>query len=1223
MKSKIAEDLGYLFEVGFNIGILAYIRENKIKNKFDDLYLQDLQQVKFPEMLKRIVDKVISPLEKQMAKKWSTFFLQKGFLAGLNFFREYIKSAGWSDRHVAQASRLQHVEILYYQCCFSDDNSIGTYTKGDEQWFREVLSQFEQVDNISQYIGRYKQKGEFLKADTLMLLRHRRQVKVLCVDLSVFSINSDDDIKDLNYVEILRRLLIRDISYYRSKSVFSNLRIDTSSLGLEFSEDLKSYFTAFKYGDKESTKLIQAASYTHSFYGFLRETGILPDEAQVVFNVVGYSDRGLSAMSVRPENLDVLKSCYQIYKHDSSPKEISEARRQVLMRIKRSAYGSFEDGKKFVDSLLAIPADKITIVPHQERLTGFFNSIGNVPPELMEQLGLSGSMDLRNAHAELITKSLVSNATYIFLTGNPGIGKTTAIANFLQAHIDDGFLFFYVSPRKQVNLDIIDKFKSATGLLCDKRLLAINSHADLITNNLGRYTVQYHCNERQGDFMEQAVHFIDSRAISQRGRRSDRLKRTAEDEIQDAGSRDRGVLNSMCEAIYTLVDRQVSNNIIATVSIQSLKKTESGDTLKHFEKIFRNAYNEREGIVIPARMKDISSRIKHLFIMIDEITGDDSGVEFLSGISNILSKYRLTDSQHGFNTKVIVADASIVDPDVINQHLDETSPEPDKIYFRRAANVGKPLSVQPFKFKGLAATVINANSYPASSLSITYKVFVESCKFSDSARLEREYSLEKSLQSEILEDIEALLKQSDVSQVIVYIQDKQRLAELIEKIRNHRGEFHKLRDYLEIHANISEEEKEQIQKYKNDVKVVFMTASGSRGLSFPKAKHILVEIPRFEIEKNLMEVIQVIYRGRGQYDENGERKTHDGEDKELIFYLGDRSVYYADDDDRQMSLQESVLSLLNILLILKASIMTRIFGAGRIGRDNFIIIPIGGKSVSAVGGTFTSKIANLIRELKNEHKRNRSDQRLQQVYNSLEQLLGRAEFVLREPGTSNRTPSISYLSVKEPFNRQFSQLVSNGLDGLLDFGKIEPGYISGSLLVVPIADKTVEETYQMRLDQQIRACVNTELWRNMQAISHSRSYPESLRSTIKDAIDLVKKLREPVNKTQRFEQNSQHEDQYYALPLFTFIAGEAMSDYFGSDRVEPEDERFRDILATYIRSLYPVSNVLPIGHQYGEFPFIVFRSYSLEEIRKKSFTDKYLLTSNELNVLNLILSKET
>lgn len=114
-------------------------------------------------------------------------------------------------------------------------------------------------------------------------------------------------------------------------------------------------------------------------------------------------------------------------------------------------------------------------------------------------------------------------------------------------------------------------------------------------------------------------------------------------------------------------------------------------------------------------------------------------------------------------------------------------------------------------------------------------------------------------------------------------------------------------------------------------------------------------------------------------------------------------------------------------------------------------------------------------------------------------------------------------------------------------------------------------------------------------------------------------LQEERNKTQRFEQNSQRFDQYYALPLFTFLSGEAMSQYFASSEEEPEDRRFRDILDIYIHSLYPVGNILPISHKYIDFPFIVFNSYSLNEMRSKLFTDKYLLTSNELNVLNLIL----
>ncbi len=1208
MKSKIAEDLGRLFEVGFNIGILACIKEKQIKHKFANLYLQELQQLEFPRMLRKITDKIISPLERKMAEKWSVFFLQKGFLSGLNFFREYLESTGWNE-----PNKLRRLEILYYQSCFCDESSIGTYVKGEKQWFGEVLSQFDQIENIAQYIGRYKEKGEFLRADTLILLRYGRQFRILCVDLSVFSMRTSEDVTDLNYLEIIRRSLRRDMNYLRSKSVFSKLRIDTDSCDVHFSEGLKSYFTAFKYDDKESAKLIQAGGYAYSFYKFLRETGILADDSTLICNAVGYSDRGISAMSVRPENLDVLKTCHLIYKHDSSPQEIADARKLVLNKIKRSAYHSFDRGKELVDDIFAMSADKINVVRHTERLEGFVNSVGIVPDELMQQLGLNGTVKLRDAHAQLIQKALKSTATYIFLTGNPGIGKTTAIANFLTDHLNDGFLFFYVSPRKQVNLDIIDKFKKpGTDDLCNDKILAINTYSDLIKDSGHQYTVQYLSNQQQGEFSLQVVNFQDSRQTKRQNRRSDRLERQAENLIKDRGRNTKGVLNSICEAISTLIDTKHSNNIVATVSIQALKKTDAGDTLKHFEKIFRNAYIEKHDHVIPDRMKDISSRIKHLFIMIDEITGDEGGVEFLNGLNKILDTYGLKNNSHGFNTKVIVADASIVDKAVINQHLSDTSAEPDKIYFRKAENPGLPLSVEHFKFQDTDSTLINTNSYPAKSLSITYKVFIESCKFSEDALLDKETDLTKERQGEILQDIEALLKRSDVEQLIVYIQDKQRLGDLIEKIREHRGEFHKGTDYIEIHANIGEEEKELVQKCKEDVKVVFMTASGSRGLSFPKAKHILVEIPRFEIEKNLMELIQVIYRGRG-------KDEIDNQDKELIFYLGDRAVYF--EDNKEISIQESKLSLLNILLILKASIMTRIYGCGQIGSDKFIIIPIGGKSVLAAGETFSSQMKNLINLLKSEHRKNRSDRRLPQVYNSLEDLLGQADFALRQNVESSGKSQTSYLTQREFFNNQFSQLVSEGFEKLLSLDNLELGYMSGGLLVVPIASQTLEETYIMPL-VKIAKTANSELWHNMQTISRSGSYSETLQFAIKDAMELVQKLTNSVDKTQKFEQSSRRNDQYYALPLFAFIAGEVFSEYFASNPEEPKYQHFRDILTQYIQELYPVGNVLPIGDKYQDFPFVVFRSYSLEQVREKIFTDKYLLSSNELNILNLVLSEK-
>ncbi|MGE5655846.1 MAG: helicase C-terminal domain-containing protein [Actinomycetota bacterium] len=1203
----VAESLGRLFEVGFNIGILSYIEQNSIPHHFGELYRQDLQHLKFSEMLKRIVGKenIISEENIDLIEQWSLFLIQKGFLSGFNFFREYIKSTEINDR------QRRAWEILYCQCSFCEDNSIKTYSKSDQREFRDLLSQFGNVLNpndLDRYIQQYQKKGEFLKADTLMLLRRGKQFRILSVDLSVFSVRSSQDLLDLEDRDLQnqRRLLLREISYLRSKSIFSKLRIDTGNtnhLSSLFSGELKRYLTAFKREDKESVKLIQAGSYAYSFYRFLREIDLLKADTSVVFNVVGYSDRGLSAISASPANLDVLATCSEIYKNEPKEQEILEARHQVLNIIQRNAALSFEQGWTFVKQLLDIPSDAIASVTHSERIEGF-----------------SSTLELREPHAKLIEAALESEDIYVFLTGNPGIGKTTAIVEFLKLHVNEGFLFFYVSPRRQVNLDIIEKFKEPdTQRFFDQRVFCINTNSTLLDDHSPHCTVNYHCKNPQGDFHQKSVDFFDASQTIQRPTfRQHSLKRITDDRLKAAHRKRRGVLSALCEAIYTVIDSEISNHIVATACIQSLKVTPEGqNTLRHFKQIFKKAYNQVEGKIIPSEMRKISRRIKHLFIMIDEITGDESGVEFFKEIHEIITSYGLTNPQSGFNTKIIVADASIVNLDVIKQHLSVTSPEPDKIFFRRVnAQVEIPLSTQKFKFKQLPATVINANSYPASSLNVTYKLWVESVKFTEKLS-HREDQLKKSIQLQIVEDIHELLERGN-GQLLVYIQDKRRLQELISLLKKKQGEFEKNREYLEIHASLSDREKQEIQDYKNLVQVIFMTSAASRGISFPKARYILVEIPRFRVENNLMEIIQVIYRCRGEYIENKQEKTLDAEEKELFFYLRDRAIYY-DRQDHQIAIKESILSLLNILLILKISMMTRIQGCGKLGRHYYQMIPIGGKSISAVGKTFSGQMASLIKDLKSEYYSSPEKQSLKEVYTRLEQLLSQAEFVL----SSTPDPRfISYLELKEKFNQNFAELLSNSFEPLLNFGNLEPGLITGTLLVVPITERKLEETYEIKLSQ-ISTLANSELLDMMLAISYSEDYPENLRSAIKDAIELIDKLRDKGHKSQQIEQESQRLDQYYALPLFALIAGEKMKEYFTSEPEEPEDERFRDILATYIHHLYPTDKTLPIGYHYKEFPFVIFSSYSLERMREKIFTEQYLLTSNELNILNLILAQET
>ena len=115
----------------------------------------------------------------------------------------------------------------------------------------------------------------------------------------------------------------------------------------------------------------------------------------------------------------------------------------------------------------------------------------------------------------------------------------------------------------------------------------------------------------------------------------------------DKGERVSGVLESLCNALYATIDKPLSNAIVATVAIQSLKKTHQGanSTLRHLEKIFQGAAS-KTGRVMPDKMAKIAQRIQHIFVMIDEVTGDESGAAFIDGIHAFLKKFELLQSQH-------------------------------------------------------------------------------------------------------------------------------------------------------------------------------------------------------------------------------------------------------------------------------------------------------------------------------------------------------------------------------------------------------------------------------------------------------------------------------------------------------------------------------------------------------------------------------------------------
>lgn len=290
------------------------------------------------------------------------------------------------------------------------------------------------------------------------------------------------------------------------------------------------------------------------------------------------------------------------------------------------------------------------------------------------------------------------------------------------------------------------------------------------------------------------------------------------------------------------------------------------------------------------------------------------------------------------------------------------------------------------------------------------------------------------------------------------------------------------------------------------------------------------------------------------------------------------------------------------------------------GRGNFLMIPIGGKSVSASGQSFTGQLSTLIKELDKESKRHPQNTTLTAVSMGLKKLLSRCEFWLNSDDykSSSKSDNISYLKLIPEFNAEFAKYC-DPLTGLLNLKTPELGHICGSLILVKI-NSDLAESYQIRLAKILQS-EEEKLLKKMVAIRDSSQYPSSLTASIKGAIDLIDQLQEHHDRTQTLEQQNSWDCQYYAIPLFTFIVGDQIRNYFQSQIPETENDSFRRILSQYVNVLYPCEQVLPIGDRYQEFPFVIFRSYSLEQMRSKVFSDRYLLTSTELNILNLILSQ--
>lgn len=224
-------------------------------------------------------------------------------------------------------------------------------------------------------------------------------------------------------------------------------------------------------------------------------------------------------MALKPERLSLLKTCADIYKAKPHEQDIVKARYEVQETIQRYARRSFGGKAAFVSNLVHLvdQKDGVQWLEHEEILDSFVNTrtpltIHQISREIQDRLPVSDytGQNILDVHKALIYQELATATPYLFLTGHPGIGKTTAIVDFLKQQSEEGkgFLFLYASPRKQVNLDIIQKFRTQTTLPPCEKVFGLTTNSIAIRNNHNKPAVQYYSHTYKESFIRRGITFL-------------------------------------------------------------------------------------------------------------------------------------------------------------------------------------------------------------------------------------------------------------------------------------------------------------------------------------------------------------------------------------------------------------------------------------------------------------------------------------------------------------------------------------------------------------------------------------------------------------------------------------------------------------------------------------------------------------------------------------------
>lgn len=894
--------------------------------------------------------------------------------------------------------------------------------------------------------------------------------------------------------------------------------------------------------------------------------------------------------------------------------------------------------------------DALTLVDESMESAEYFGKGAKaaIEPALLE-LSRSGEVTLRDLHAATIVAGLRSApkgvVSIVALEGNPGIGKTTAVMRDLGAR-KDGYLFAYLSPRVVINREVTDKMARNDGELTGT--LTLTTNAELIASTERWYKAQVELGRAPKRRVQAAV-VVDGVPDLQTPNGSTLFltpEQEAEIESAHAGSRiskttlsehedlvqERslpGVLSTMAEATRELLEENPGvNRVVLTAALQGFRDKGGGKTtLQALSKIFKNSKSETKAGLEERRR--FARRHPTIFVMVDELAGDGAGAPFVNEVARWLQQEFVTCFEdHGepspFTVVLIVSDASLANDVVLDRYLNAGGRTPDKVLISPSAGA-RPfrMLVNQVKVGGIRRPVLHVmtNSFPARTLDVTYKVRLNpvSLEAKDGVipsprKAIRESCGEMQLQSALTEILAALAK--GAAQVIYFQQDKQFLGDLRALLLKDGEHGLVPGDIAILDSSVPGAKRKQLVEPENRdrTRVFLMTSSGARGVSFPKTDWIIAHVPRFSPECALMEISQLVYRGRGQYvDEHGNRVSGDDVPRHLVMLIDDFQVTDAGPNPRQWLRQS--MDLMTLLVMLRATLFTRMTGDSGLHQP-IAFVPVGGTGLAELVVAMSQFVRDFLRECDVYLRRHDDQERVSLVkraQGNVLELFGNAHL----KGTAIKGGDGRSFARPDEVNRLL-KAATTAISPLVSMpaGSVIPDhtYFGGPLVYENWASFDKTEIFSFEGHETQTQARSRQLFAQLLAIRDDSDFPANLRKPAASLWQLL--AREKPDAANEFYTTKlmRSPNTWLALPV-----GYAQFMKSGEDRLPyrcEEPEEWHQALASAVLG---GSTVVPAIPKYEAFPWAASIGKTDPLGFDQVFDDRYFMASSELNLLNTLL----